>query len=561
MESNQAQIDHALNQLHTMKDHWVTLSIPKRLAILEKLSRDMLAISDQWVAAGLSAKALPRDSMGEAEEWLYVAAIMRCLRMIRKTLLETQRYDKPRLPGKVTRTINGQMAVQVFPRDLWDAIVYRGDRAEVWMEPGVTISEADSWHTWQNPPADADGKVALVLGAGNVSFLPVIDLLHRLFVRNQVVVIKLNPVNDYLGPLMETGLRALIQPGYLQIVYGGANQGSYLTQHHLVDEMHLTGSINTFETIVFGPGEEGQQRKASHDTKISKPFTCELGNVSPVIVVPGPWSKADLQDQAEQVVTWFTGNAGFGCLNPRMILQHANWEARRLFLDAIVGVLGKIRTRRAYYPGASDLLNQYLTAHPSALQIGNPSGDELPWTIVPDLDPSLRDDICFTQEAFCSLMGEAGLEATDTVDFIQRAVEFANSTLWGSLCATILVHPASLRDLAVAAAVDSAIANLRYGSVTVNLSSFFPVYSQVTPWGGYPGSPFHDVQSGIGKTSNTLMFAHPQKSVWWGPFRKYPDPLRATARRPATLARKIAMVEGSPSLVKIPGLLWSSLVD
>jgi acyl-CoA reductase-like NAD-dependent aldehyde dehydrogenase len=561
MESNQTQIDQALTHLHSKKVRWATLSIPKRLEILEKSTRDMLAISDQWVAAGLSAKTLPRDSMGEAEEWLYVAAIMRCLRMIRKTLLEIQRNGRPRLPGKVIRTINGQTAVQVFPRDPWDAIVYRGDRAEVWMEPGVTISKADNWYAWQNFPADADGKVALVLGAGNVSFLPVIDLLYRLFVRNQVVVIKLNPVNDYLGPLMEVGLHSLIQPGYLQIIYGGANQGRYLSQHPLVDEMHLTGSIKTFETIVFGSGEEGQQRKARRDPKTSKPFTCELGNVSPLIVVPGPWSKADLQDQAEQVATWFTGNAGFGCLNPRMIVQHTSWSARRPFLDAIVGVLGKIKTRRAYYPKARELLDEFLAAHPEALQIGNPSGDELPWTIVPDLDPSKRDDICFTQEAFCGLMAETGLEAADTVDFIQRAVEFANSTLWGSLCATILVHPASLRDPAVAAALYTAIADLRYGSVTINLAAFYPVYSQVTPWGGYPGNPIHDVQSGIGKTSNTLMFARPQKSVWWGPFRKYPDPLRATARRPATLARKMALFEGSPSLLKIPGLIWSSLVD
>ncbi|HUE97999.1 MAG TPA: hypothetical protein VMN99_02025 [Anaerolineales bacterium] len=44
-----------------------------------------------------------------------------------------------------------------------------------------------------------------------------------------------------------TILHALSQGGYLRIVYGSVAQGSYLCKHPQVDELHLTGSANTFE--------------------------------------------------------------------------------------------------------------------------------------------------------------------------------------------------------------------------------------------------------------------------------------------------------------------------
>ena len=78
------------------------------------------------------------------------------------------------------------------------------------------------------------------------------DLLYKLFVNNQVVLLKPNMVNAYLGPLIEESFQALIAPGYLRVVYGGAEEGSYLCQHPDIDEIHITGSDKTFDAILFG---------------------------------------------------------------------------------------------------------------------------------------------------------------------------------------------------------------------------------------------------------------------------------------------------------------------
>jgi len=47
------------------------------------------------------------------------------------------------------------------------------------------------------------GEVALVLGAGNQAPVAPLDILHKLVAENAVVVCKMNPVNEYLGPFLK----------------------------------------------------------------------------------------------------------------------------------------------------------------------------------------------------------------------------------------------------------------------------------------------------------------------------------------------------------------------
>jgi hypothetical protein len=67
-----------------------------------------------------------------------------------------------------------------------------------------------------------------------------------------------------------------------------------------------------------------------------------------------------------------------------------------------------------------------------------------------------------------SLYSETALDAQNVVEFIGKAVQFANKKLWGTFSATIVVHPASMNNPQVAAAVDQAIADLHYGSIVIN---------------------------------------------------------------------------------------------
>ena len=52
-----------------------------------------------------------------------------------------------------------------------------------------------------------------------------------------------------------------------------------------------TRSERTHDTIVFGPGEAGQEAKAAGTPRFGKPIRSELGGASPTIVVPALVSK------------------------------------------------------------------------------------------------------------------------------------------------------------------------------------------------------------------------------------------------------------------------------
>ena len=221
------------------------------------------------------------------------------------------------------------------------------------MQPGVTRESLVSGQAPAYADPGAHAGTALVLAAGNVASLGPRDVLSKLFVEGKAVVMKANPVNDYLVPHWRRALASLIDAGVLRIVDGGADVGRYLTGHPRIDEVHITGSDKTYDAVVFGTGPEGARRKAANDPVLGKPVTAELGNVSPVIIVPGKWSIPELLYQAEHVATMLVNNAGFNCISARVVITHAGWPQREAFLGALTQTLSGITTRRAYYPGAA----------------------------------------------------------------------------------------------------------------------------------------------------------------------------------------------------------------
>jgi acyl-CoA reductase-like NAD-dependent aldehyde dehydrogenase len=560
--STQAEMDAAVQALRARKDAWVQVSVRERIALVDRLIKDFAALAERWTAACAQAKGIPAGSPAANEEWaLGPYPILLNLRQLRHSLADIARRGRPKIPGPVTTRPDGQVVAQVFPQSLYDRILYTGVRAEVWMRPGVTASDlpATMAVAYHQPHG---GRVALVLGAGNVSSIGPLDVLYKLLVEDQVVLFKANPVNAaYLGPLIQEGFRALVAPGYLRVVYGGAAEGSYLCGHPDVDEIHITGSDKTFEAIVFGPGAEGAARKAERRPLLTKRVTGELGNVSPVIVVPGPWSASDLDYHAGHLATMLSNNAGCNCNATRVIIQHAGWKQREPLLARLRQVFATLPPRAAYYPGSQERYEAFTQAHPEALRIGAAGAGQLPWTLIEGVDPSHADDICFTTEAFTSVCAEAPLPAASVPEYIDRAVAFANERLWGTLNATILVHPHSLRDAAVAAAVERAIANLRYGAVAVNYWAAAAYLLGATPWGGYPGHDIYDIQSGNEVVHNTLMFARAQKSVVRAPFRAQPTPPWFVTRAQVTgeVFRRLSALEAAPSPWKVPGIVWAAV--
>lgn len=564
-DSTPAELDAAVAELRRRAPEWARVPLADRRAVLDEVAHDFMAVADRWADACRRAEGLRKGSPVAAEEWLVGPyMVVRNLRLLERSLEEIETYGKPRIPGEVRALPDGRAAAEVFPQNVWDRILYAGVSAEVRMQPGVTPENLEETLAvaYSGPAATRDpSPLCLVLGAGNVSSIGPMDVLYEIFVENRVVVLKMHEVNAYLGPLLQEGFQALHDWGALRIVYGGVEVGKYLCEHEGVDEIHVTGSDKTVEAIVFGPGEKGRKRKREGRRKNERPITSELGNVSPVIVVPGPWGTKDFDYHAENLAAMLTNNAGFNCNAARVLVQHAGWDGRRRLWGRFEEEVGRVPTRPAYYPGAEERYDEFLDAHPEAQEIGLPhEGDELPWALIPDVDPENEDDICFRKEAFCGVLCETALEASTPAEFLDRAVEFCNKTLWGTLNATILIHPKSLEDSEVAAAYERALDGLDYGTVAVNCWAAVGYGLVITPWGAHPGHDVFDIQSGTGVVHNTLMFDRVQKSIVRAPFRMQPKPLWFPSHETALdMARKVTEFELDPSVTKLPGIFWEAL--
>jgi hypothetical protein len=554
-------LDAAVLTVAANVDRWASMGALAREELLDRVVADLAAAAPDWLRAACEAKGLQPDSFEGAEELVGgVGVLARLVQQLRQSLREIAKEGRPVIPGRTRHVPGGRLAIGVVPRGSLDRVVLARQRGEVWMQPGLAVPDVEEGQAAAYRDPEGHRGVSLVLAAGNVASLGPNDALHKLFVDGKVVVLKANPVNDYLVEHWERALRALIDEGVLRIVRGGAAAGAHRVAHSLVDEVHVTGSDKTYDAIVFGPGEQGARRKAAGVRLVTKHVTAELGNVSPIVIVPGEWSRADVAYQAAHVASMLVNNAGFNCLTPRVLVTWRHWPQRQTFLHELECVLSAIPTRRAYYPGARDRHDAFVALHPDVHELGRSDADSLPWTVLRGLDPDAHGDVAFNTEAFCSLMGETSLDTATPDQFVDAAVEFCNDVLWGTLSATVLAHPSELSDALVGGRIAAAVAGLRYGAVGLNLWHAWAFAFATTTWGAYPGHHAADIQSGTGVVGNALMFDRPQKSFVVGPFRSVPvPPTFPSAGRGGAAMRRFVDLQLDPSARRLLALLSSAV--
>lgn len=556
--ADRAAIDLALADLRAHAPAWADLAPEDRADLLDQVIAGLSAIGPRLVAISLEAKGLAPGGHAEGEEWIAHAISIRLARLMRRSVAEIARNGHPHLPHPPRPRPSGQTTVQVYPDDIYEELSQLGVRAEVWMQPGVGLDETLATQAWAYRTRFAGG-MTVILGAGNISFLITADILYQLFVECRVAAFKFSPHNAYLAPLIAEAYAPLVAGGYLRLLAGGSAEGTYLAHSPLADAIHLTGSEQTYNAVVFGEGPDGARRRALGQPLLHRPITAELGNVTPVIIVPGPWTPADLHAQAQALATWAVINAGCLCVSPRVMIQHHQWSERRAFVEALGRALTAAPTRPAFYPGVREGQQALLDLHPEARTFGMPGPGELPWALIPDLSPEARDEPCFERELFGPIMAEAVIDAPDIPAFIRRAVTFANTRLWGTLAAAIVVHPDTLHDPQVRAAYEQALFDLGYGVICVNTHPGLSYYAGLTTWGAFPGSTATNIQSGVGVVCNAAMLQRPEKSLLMAPFKPVVAPFLLGSRAMPMAARRLAEAQAHPSPLAATRLTLAAL--
>lgn len=551
------QIDRYLDELAVAKTKLREWSIPERIALADDCFDGMMRHAREWVDAGCKAKGIPAGSPLRAEELSTgPLATARYLRLITQSLADIAKHGVPQLPGEIVTGPSGELRVQVLPtRGLFDSVAFMGFKAHVWMKPGVTRDNLRQHMATHFQGGEKGEGICCVLGAGNVSSIAPTDAFSKIFQEGRVVLLKMNPVNEYLGTIFEKAFSPLIDAGFLRIVYGGADVGSYCVQHPLVDEVHITGSIYSHDTIVWGPpGPERERRKADNDPVLKKTITSELGNVSPWIVIPGPYTDKELRFQAENFASSITNNASFNCVASKVLVHWKGWKDRAKFIGYVEDVLARTPRRVAYYPGAPERFRKFAGKDPGAGEAGT-----LPWVLVKDVDPE-ADVIYFNEESFVCVCAETALDAADERDFIQKATHFANDRLWGTLAASVMIHPKFRKEPKNEQAFQRMLADLRVGTIGVNYWSAISYAMMSTPWGGYPIGTTKDPKSGVGWVHNTYMLDAAQKAVLEGPITLFPKPLWFPSNQHGEeVIWKVLDLYQKPSLFKLPGMLLAAM--
>jgi len=353
---------------------------------------------------------------------------------------------------------------------------------------------------------------------------------------DRVVVMKLNPVNDYMRPILEEAFAPLVAAGFLGFVDGGAGAGAELVAHEKVDAVHITGSSHSLSAVVANPVVR------------TKVITGELGCVTPILVVPGAWSRSMVTFQAGQIAGILAINGGFNCNTPKVLVTARSWPQRKLFLAELRKAFAEMPPRKAWYPGSEERYSRFIRQYSG--EVPPRRADELPLTLLENV-PADAGELALSEEAFCPILAECPIDADSEASFLERSVEVANDNIEGTLSCTILAAPATPR-----AALETAIDRLDYGTVAVNTWAGIGFAFGPTPWGAFPGHTIDEPGSGIGVVHNTFLFDHPIKTVIRSKFRPSRKPFWTPGyKHLRSLAENLVDYEYNPTLGKALRLL------
>ena len=457
-------------------------------ALVQACRSAMFAVASDWVEAGVSSKGWQTIPVSPAEEWLSgPLPVARLLHLLQGLHTDLAQGRLPRLAPLPTPAPDGLARWNTLPaRGLADPLLLRGHEAHLHAPP-----EAQ-----QTAPGRA-GDVALVLGAGNVTATPVLDVLDQVFLRGRAVLLKVSPQHRELRFVFGCALRPLVDAGLLTICQGDANLGRQLAHDPGIAAVHLTGSAATWQLLRSDPALAGKQ------------LTAEVGCCTPALVVPGHYRERELRHLANQLAAFAAMNGGAMCLAPRLVVTAQGWPQRDAFLHCLRAALATLPARVPFHPGAHGDFER-ATAAPCATVALQP-------TLCAGLATSNEDR--YRREHFAPVLLEVPLPAASTPAWLDTATGFVRDHVYGALSAYVFAAR-SIRSQH-REAIDRAVVRLPHGTIAINTWTGLGYGLGSTPWGAPPDAvPEH----GRGWAHGTTCLSPVQRTVIEAPFRPWPLP-------------------------------------
>ena len=354
------------------------------------------------------------------------------------------------------------------------------------------------------------GTVSLVLGAGNQNFLSFIDVLERIFIHNECVLLKHHPIRPFLFDPYEILFEPLIKENILHMILDdGIENTQSLIHNNIVSHIHFTGSESTFYSI---------NKEIIRKNPLCQ-LSGELGCATPWVIFPGNWNSNELQNIAKMLVASKKANGGCNCLSVQLLILPIHWEQKQEFMDYLLTEMINQKTFPAYYPNTrikkEQWLNYYNDYHlPTS---GNQNIDDVSiiyYGVIESNGPIRLDTECdcFFYETFGPILVYADLDyiKNDNSDFVNNICTFLNSDkICGSLSCS-LFFPSSFPNVYI----DKCIVSLNYSTIAINCSNLYGYSAGLM--GGIWGSYYKDRRSGRGRIGNTYCLPDVTKTILRG---------------------------------------------
>ena len=549
MNPSKIDIDRNISKLRVNSSEFLKLDKTNLISMLEQTIDNIKSMSYYWATLSSEKKGHLSKSK-EGEEWIggpfsSIYAIEYFIEYLQNNDgLDINKFD------------DLNKSYKVFPTKNIEKLLFPFLEAEVRFGKNLNFDQINKYRGFSNRFENNKPKITLILGAGNVSSIPVLDALFHMIAYKSVIYLKLNPVNDYLYPIFTQIFEPFISRGFMIITKGDMEASEYLTIHDGFQQTHLTGSNYTYENIVYGRTLSEKERSLKTLSKMNKkPITSELGNVTPIIVHPGNWSRSEIKHQAKKIVTAKLNNSGFNCIAAQVIVLPKGWKHTTKLKTDIKRYLRDIGDATSYYPGSIENLNELINSS-NYEQINNLTCST-PF-LISNLDIEKEYG---NKEVWSTALFFKEIPYNSYEDFCSNSVDYVNKELWGNLGASVLIknHKKKKNEHIL----NSYVENLKYGTVAINEWSALGFVIPSLPWGGYPGNRDNDIQSGQGYVHNSFLFESPQKGIVYSKFRLsrlIDPPWFVTNKKAHRIFKNLTYYQATKSKINLIKLLFSTLI-
>ena len=549
MNPSKIDIDRNISKLRVNSSEFLNLDKTNLISMLEQVISNIQTISYYWASLSSEKKGHLTKSK-EGEEW--IGGPFSCIYALQYFIEYLQDEDGL----DINNFDETNKSYKVFPTKNIEKLLFPFLEGEIRFGKNLNFDQINEYRGFANRFNNNKAKITLVLGAGNVSSIPVLDALFHMIAYKSVIYIKLNPVNDYLLPIFTQVFEPFISRGFMIITEGDMEASKYLTEHDGFQHTHLTGSNYTYESIVYGKTLSDKERSLKTLPKINKkPITTELGNVTPIIVHPGNWSRSEIRHQAKKIVTAKLNNSGFNCIAAQVIVLPKDWKHTKKLKADIKNYLKKIGDTTSYYPGAIENLND-LNGSNNYEQINNLSCST-PF-LISNLD---LEHEYGSKEVWSTALYFKEISYNSYEDFCTNSVNYVNNELWGNLGVSVLIK--NYKKKKNEKILSSYVENLKYGTVAINEWSALGFVIPSLPWGGYPGNKDNDIQSGQGYVHNSFLFESPQKGIIYSKFRLsrlIDPPWFVTNKKAHRIFKNLTYYQATKSKINLIKLIFSTLI-